>query len=156
MDLEPQLNYRLSIRKLKISALVGGTYTKSEFTQRQIGGSNISNDNLLQYISAAPSVTIQENSTANYASKYAGGFSRIGFIWADRYIVNFTGNVDGSSLFGPGHRWGKFGSAGAGWIFSETRLLKDLAPWLSFGKVSADYGLTGGNTNTPYQYQHID
>jgi TonB-linked SusC/RagA family outer membrane protein len=153
IDIEPQVNYSRTFGKARISMLVGGTYTSLLKDQTLLSGNQFVNDNLLNYISAAPVIVTGQAPTSNYKTKYAGSFSRIGFIWDNRYIINLTGNVDGSSLFGPGHRWGKFGSAGAGWIFTETRFIKQSLPWLSFGKLSGNYGLTGGYSVSPYQYQ---
>ena len=153
IDLEPQINYSRIFGKLRVNAGLGGTYLKSQIAQELQAGTDYTNDNLLGYIAAAPTINIIQSPSYNYTSKYAGLFSRLNFIWDNRYILNFTGNLDGSSLFGPSYRWGKFGSAGAGWIFTETQLVKRSIPWLSFGKISGNYGLTGGNSVAPYQYQ---
>ena len=153
IDIEPQLNYARSFGKLRISALLGGTYSKDQKAATAMQGYNYTNDNLLPYISAAAVVSASQTSDYNYTSKYAGYFSRLGFIWDKRYIINLSGNLNGSSLFGPEHRWGKFWSAGGGWIFSETGLIKRSMPWLSFGKLTGNYGVTGSAGVSPYLYQ---
>jgi TonB-linked SusC/RagA family outer membrane protein len=150
LDLEPQLNFDQTIGKARLSILLGATYTKNITSTLAATGLNYSNDALLNSLAGASTISVGDGGNV---TKYVGSFGRINFIWDSRYILNLTGNINGSSLFGPGHRYGSFGSLGAGWIFSETKWIKQALPWLSFGKVSANYGVTGSNNVTPYQYQ---
>ena len=39
--------------------------------------------------------------------------------YKDRYILDGTLRYDGSSLFGPGHRWAPFGRISGVWRVSE-------------------------------------
>jgi len=150
VDIEPQITYQRVFGKLKLDALVGGTYQKQSSNSLSVNGNNYPNDALLNTLAGAASITA---SSSALVTKYAAAFGRIGLIWDSRYILNLTGNDNGSSLFGPGYRWGQFGSVGAGWIFSETRLVRQALPWLSFGKVTANTGVTGSNSVSPYLYQ---
>jgi TonB-linked SusC/RagA family outer membrane protein len=150
IDIEPQLRFNRTFGRARIDAVIGGTYEKDISGSQFISGTNYTNDALLNSLAGASTYEII---ASNLVDKYVAGFGRANLIWNNRYIVNLTGNVDGSSLFGPGHRYGEFGSAGAGWIFSETKWSKSALPWLSFGKVTANYGVTGSNSVQPYQYQ---
>jgi hypothetical protein len=149
-DIDPQLSYSNTFGRAKVSVMVGGTYQKNINARDFTTGSLYTNDALLNSLSGAASVSV---SATNVMDKYVAGFGRATLVWDNRYIVNLTGNINGSSLFGPDYRFGNFGSVGAGWIFSETELMKQAAPWLSYGKITANYGITGSNNVTPYQYQ---
>ena len=150
IDIEPQLRYNRTFGRARIDAVIGGTYQKDVSGSQYITGTNYTNDGLLNSLAGA---SIFQVIASGLTDKYVAGFGRINGVWNNRYIVNLTGNINGSSLFGPGHRYGNFGSAGAGWIFSETKWIKQQASWLSFGKLTANYGITGSNSVSPYQYQ---
>jgi len=149
-DIEPQLSYNNTFGRARVSVFVGGTYQKNVVANGYITGSNYLNDALLNSLGGASTITA---TSSNVVDKYMALIGRATLIWDNRYIVNLTGNVNGSSLFGPDHRFGNFGSVGAGWIFSETQWVKNITPWLSFGKITANYGVTGSNEVQPYQYQ---
>jgi len=149
-NIDPQLNYSRTFGRLKLNVLFGGTYQKNVHASELITGYNYTNDALLNTYSGASSIA---GSLQNVVDKYVAGFGRVNLVWNNRYILNLTGNINGSSLFGADHRFGDFGSVGAGWIFSETKWIKGTTPWLSFGKITANYGVTGTNATQPYQYQ---
>jgi hypothetical protein len=90
------------------------------------------------------------NSYGKY--NYAAVFGRISYNYAEKYIINLTGRRDGSSRFGPGRQFANFGAIGAGWIFSEEKLIKDHLPFLSFGKFRGSYGITGSDQVGGYRY----
>ena len=150
LDVEPQLKYTRAFGRLTLNATLGGTYQKNITSSQLISGSNYLNDALLNSLAGASTVS---GTSTSLMVKYAAAFGRLNLIWDKRYILNLTGNINGSSFFGPDRRFGNFGSAGGGWIFSETKWVKKVSPWLSFGKLTANYGVTGSNAVPPYQYQ---
>ena len=150
LDIAPQLNYERRISKGELKVLAGAEYKKNSNASTNTTGYGYSNDALLGTISAASSVSAYD---AYSIYKYIGFFARIGYIWDKRYILNFSGRRDGSSNFGPGNKYGNFGSAGIGWILSEESFCKQNMPVLSFAKLSASYGSSGGDGIAAYQYQ---
>jgi hypothetical protein len=82
-------------------------------------------------------------------------FGRLKYMYNQEFIVNLTGRRDGSSNFGPGRQFGTFGSAGAGWIFTQEKALKRTLPFLSFGKLYGSYGTSGSDGVAAYQYQAL-
>jgi TonB-linked SusC/RagA family outer membrane protein len=150
VDIEPQLNYQKYIHNGMLTGLLGGTYKESLSASNQQNGSNYADDGLLTSIEGAKSVINTDNSSIY---KYVGAFARVNYIYASKYIINLTGRRDGSSNFGPTHRFGSFGSVGLGWIFSEEAGFKKTLPFVSFGKLSGDYGTNGTDGVAPYMYQ---
>jgi TonB-linked SusC/RagA family outer membrane protein len=149
MDVAPQISYDHKLSKGQLSVVVGGEYKKDISSSNQTQGYGYSNDALLGTIDAAQTVYSYDSYELD---KYDGVFGRIGYTWKRKYILNVTGRRDGSSNFGPGRQFGNFGSAAAGWIFTEEPFLKSWR-WLSFGKINISYGTQGGNGVQPYQYQ---
>jgi TonB-linked SusC/RagA family outer membrane protein len=150
INIEPQLDLKKAIGKGNLSVLLGGTYKKNLNSNDIINGYGYQNDNLLGSVAGASSLYASNASTVY---KYDAAFGRIGYIYDHKYIVSLTGRRDGSSNFGPGRQFGAFGSAGAGWIFTEENSIKKTLSFLSYGKLSANYGTSGSDATAPYQYQ---
>ncbi|MDI3321376.1 SusC/RagA family TonB-linked outer membrane protein [Pinibacter soli] len=150
-NLEPQIEYANDQvgKKGKLSVLLGTTFQESIDQSQVTDGSGYTSDLLLQSIKAAPSVTV---SSAYSQYRYNALFARINYNWAGKYLLNVTGRRDGSSRFGPGKQFANFGAVGAAWIFSEERLLQNMLPFLSFGKLRGSYGITGNDKIGNYQY----
>jgi TonB-linked SusC/RagA family outer membrane protein len=158
--IEPQIDYSRRVGKGTFSFLIGSSLQRSLQTGKAIEGNGYTSDGQLENLSAATSSRIAENSYSDY--KYTGIYARLNYNLDERYIVNLTARRDGSSRFGPGKRFAKFGAIGAGWIFSKERFF-DTQSILSFGKLRVSYGTTGsdaiGNygfldtySPTPYPY----
>ncbi len=84
---------------------------------------------------------------------------RINYGFRNKYLVTFTGRIDGSSrfagdvsLFGDTKKYGFFPSAALGWIISEESFLKPVR-FLSNLKLRASYGITGNTGINPYATQ---
>ncbi len=69
-------------------------------------------------------------------------FARAGYKFADKYLLNLSGRIDGSSAFGVDRRYGFFPAVSAGWILSNENFLTG-SKALSFLKLRASWGLTG-------------
>ncbi len=147
--IEPQAEYTRRIAKGKLTVLAGGTFQQNINASTAAEGENYNNDALLGSLSAAGSKTMSD---ANSLYRYSAVFGRINYIWDRRYILNLSGRRDGSSRFGPGRQFGNFGSADLGWIFSEEQWIKQRISPLSYGKLRASYGTTGGDVIGDYQF----
>jgi len=77
-------------------------------------------------------------------------FSRINYGYMDRYLVTFTGRVDGSSKFGAANRYAFFPSAAVAWKASEESFIKDLAVFSNL-KLRSSIGYTGNSEIAAYQ-----
>ena len=78
------------------------------------------------------------------SSSMASFFTRETYNYDDRYLLTYTFRRDGSSNFGPDHRWGSFHSAAVAWRFSNEAFVKKFAEkWLSNGKLRIGWGQTG-------------
>ena len=77
-------------------------------------------------------------------------FARLNYGLMDKYLVTFTGRVDGSSKFGESNRYAFFPSAALAWRVSEEEFLKSV-PTISNLKVRASYGATGNSEIPAYR-----
>lgn len=68
--------------------------------------------------------------------------ARANYSFDDRYLVTATVRRDGSSRFGPKHRWGTFPSASAAWRISKEAFFNENSP-VNDLKLRLGYGKTG-------------
>jgi len=115
-----------------------------------MAGFGYTNDALIQSIGSAPYQSSGENVALK---KYVNVHGRINYNWLNKYILELVGNRDGSSNFGPGRQFGNFWSVGGAWIATQEDWLRRLLPkWWSFFKINANYGITGLDLGSNYQY----
>ncbi|WP_127127056.1 SusC/RagA family TonB-linked outer membrane protein [Pseudoflavitalea rhizosphaerae] len=149
--LEPQIVYDTRLlAKGNLSVTAGATIRSdmSESTSSRALG--FTSDALLRSLANAPIVL-----TDYYRSpyKYAGIMARIEYIWDNKYVVNGIWRRDGSSRFGPGSRFGNFGSVGVAWVASDETWVKNaLSPVVKFLKFNANIGTAGTDGGGDYQY----
>ncbi len=87
--------------------------------------------------------------------KYNALFARINYNLKNRYLLNVTSRRNGSNRFGSKNLFHTFGSIGAAWIFSEENLIKNIFPFLSFGKLRCSFGTTGNDQIADYQFLNL-
>jgi TonB-linked SusC/RagA family outer membrane protein len=77
--------------------------------------------------------------------------ARVNYGYKDKYFLDLTARVDGSSKFGANHKYGLFPAISGAWRIIEEPFAKNLS-WLSDLKLRGSYGVTGnaGGLN-PYQ-----
>lgn len=85
-------------------------------------------------------------------NKLLSFFGRASYDYKSRYLFSGTLRADGSSLFGPGNRWGLFPSASAAWRISEEAFMAGAQDWLSNLKLRLSYGSAGNNRIDPGLY----
>ena len=150
LTFEPQLIYDTWIGKGKLGVITGATFKNEKRESLSNMAIGFTNDAMLRSISSAPA-SFSSNTLSPY--KYFGVFGRVEYIWDNKYVMNVTGRRDGSSRFGPGNRFGNFGSIGVAWVASaEPWLAKALAPVVSMLKFNANFGTAGSDGGSDYQY----
>ncbi|TKC56920.1 TonB-dependent receptor [Pedobacter hiemivivus] len=148
--LEPQLDYTIQLGKGNLSALAGGTFQHSITEAQSVIGGGYVSDEQLENIKAATVVTPRTYTYTKY--RYASFFGRLTYNFDEKYIINGTFRRDGSSRFGPGKRFGNFGSVGAAWLISNESFVKDQLKFLSFAKLRTSYGTVGNDQIGSYQF----
>ncbi len=75
------------------------------------------------------------------------------YSFKQRYILDLNLTMDGTSKFGPGHRWGYFPSASAKWIISEEPWIREhWGKWLSMLSIRPSWSITGNAPGQDYLY----
>lgn len=148
--IEPQATYTHKLGEGTLQALAGGTWQQQISEGHSLSGTGYPGDNQLDNMQAASELSVLNYNYAQY--RYTSVFGRLNYNWQGKYIVNGSFRRDGSSRFGPNHRFGNFGAVGAAWLFYEEPFVARALPFLSFGKLRGSYGVTGNDRIGDYSY----
>jgi TonB-linked SusC/RagA family outer membrane protein len=151
--IEPQITFKHQIGKGKLDVLAGGTINQQNYNGLNQSGQDYLSDALLPNLAAAATKYVNSSTQGMY--RYDAIFGRLSYNLQDKYLVSLNARRDGSSRFGSANEFHDFWSIGAGWIFSEEKFIKDHVPFMSFGKLKANYGTTGNDGIGDYRYLSI-
>ncbi|MEJ7691847.1 TonB-dependent receptor [Daejeonella sp.] len=82
-----------------------------------------------------------------------GGFSRLNYVFNNKYLLEINGRYDGSSKFPTDQRFGFFPSFSAGWRVSQESFWKISPKFISDLKIRGSYGSLGNGNINSYIYQ---
>ncbi|MEO6232399.1 MAG: SusC/RagA family TonB-linked outer membrane protein, partial [Ferruginibacter sp.] len=100
------------------------------------------NDLGVQNISLASTATQTNDGFSSQYGTYAY-LSRVNYSYADKYLLELQGRIDGSSRFATGHKFQKYWGGSAGWIFTKENFLEGITSIINFGKLRGSYGSAG-------------
>ncbi|UMQ41194.1 TonB-dependent receptor [Chryseobacterium sp. Y16C] len=152
------LNYKKTFGNHKLDVLVGQEIVKTDGESLAINvkwfPKSISAQEAFANIQAAapPSGLVQDAPKAGRVpDRLASFFTRANYIYKNKYILTASMRADGSSVFGPGNRWGYFPAASAAWKIGEEKFLKD-SQTITDLKLRLGYGLSGNNRIGSFLY----
>jgi TonB-linked SusC/RagA family outer membrane protein len=133
------------------SLKVTGVYATQQetFKSNSISASGFPNDATAnEAVQLALNRTVSSNRNKQLLESYMG---RINYGFRDKYFLDFTARVDGSSKFGANNKYGFFPAVSAAWRIIDEPFLQN-AQWLSDLKLRGSYGITGNAGGiSPYQ-----
>jgi TonB-linked SusC/RagA family outer membrane protein len=150
------LKYNHSFGSHTIMAQAGWSMEQSTYEYLQAYRQNYVDPNL-QEINAGSTDHITNAGTSN-GWALESWFGRLDYNYKERYLLESNIRFDGSSKFAPGHKWGTFPSASAGWRVTEEPFVKHLnLTWLDNLKLRGSWGQVGNqNINgSLYPYQAL-
>ena len=143
------LTYDKQLGQHHLNLLGGASWQQS--VRKRLGGSTqyFANDYYRQYNLGAGSQPSPPSSSYNKWS-INSYFARLSYRYANKYLVTFSGRVDGSSRFGSEHKYGFFPSLGVGYVLSEEPFMQQLEA-IDYLKIRGSYGVTGNTEIGSYQ-----
>jgi TonB-linked SusC/RagA family outer membrane protein len=78
-------------------------------------------------------------------------FLRGNYNYKSKYLVTFTGRVDGSSRFGDNNKYGVFPSVGLGYVISNEPFMQGMSNSINELKLRSSFGITGNTEIPTYQ-----
>ena len=148
MILENFFNYNKQFGDHNISATLGNTYSPSNmYRSVNVAGSDYTSSEI-KNVALANSTSIK-GANVNSGKSRLSYFSRIGYTYKDRYILNLSARRDASSVFGINNRWGTFYGVGFAWSITEEEFMKSMTA-ISNLKLRGSYGKTGNDNIAPF------
>ena len=111
----------------------------------------------LAYIDSAIGDTDDERTSGGTGNidhqRLASYFFRFDYNFDERYMLEVTVRRDGSSRFGPGHKWATFPAASLGWNISNEPWFKAASiSWINQFKLRASWGKNGNENIGNFGY----
>jgi TonB-linked SusC/RagA family outer membrane protein len=138
---ESQLNYRKVFGEKHAFDVLAVFATQNNIAQangqtgRGFANDFTQNNSIGSAISQSISSTKSESSLDSY-------LGRISYAYNNKYFVDVTGRVDGSSVFGENRKYGFFPAVSAAWRVIEEPFIRGLT-FINDLKLRATYGITG-------------
>ncbi len=116
------LTYNKSFDSHSINAVLGASFEKSTASNTKGWGEGFDNETLTNITSAT--VFTNASSFAS-GSGLASYFGRVNYNYNDKYILNLSARVDGSSKFAPDNKYAFFPAVGVAWNMSNESFLEN-------------------------------
>jgi TonB-linked SusC/RagA family outer membrane protein len=153
-----RLTFKKSFRLTKINAMVGTRYMQSESEQDFALGINSATDQLIGIANSNVLFRTFGGEIGKWRS--LNNYLTANYSYADKYLVNFSVAVDGSSRFGTqqglgflnfdnglrinGNRFAVLPAVGGAWVISSENFMKNFSR-LDLLKLRVSYGLVGND-----------
>ncbi|MBB4037137.1 TonB-linked SusC/RagA family outer membrane protein [Dysgonomonas hofstadii] len=146
---EARLQYSKNIQKHYFSLM--GAFEASKWTMKNIynKATNFEDTALGIWgidqglVTYAPKYTYDGNQTASFISRGTYTFD-------NRYVLNASLRIDGSSKFGINNKYGYFPAVSVAWRASEEEFIKEI-DFISNLRLRTSFGMTGNNQIPSYQ-----
>ncbi|HEY6900284.1 MAG TPA: SusC/RagA family TonB-linked outer membrane protein, partial [Puia sp.] len=140
--------YSKSFGEHRLNFLVATSMQQNNAANNQITAYGFPNDDFgymfLGGVTNKNRTVLSSDFTTSTLMSYMG---RVDWGWKGKYFATATFRYDGSSKFGPSHRWGAFPSLAVAWDMSREKFMSKMSV-ISHWKWRAGYGVAG-NQNIP-------
>ena len=144
---ENTLTYSKTFADHTITVLAGNTLQKADIEDITLNATNFTSDDVTN-IGAAGVYTTSDRLSAWSLASF---FSRVNYVYKDRYILTANYRIDGSSRFGKDNKYARFPSVAVAWRISEEDFIKDNFPEVSNLKLRASWGQSGNQPRDFYE-----
>jgi len=149
-EFQSYLNYNKTFAQdHNVTALLGFSSDRRRYDRFHSEYMNSVNEEVL--VTFPDYLTPSKTYTTATANASASVFSRIGYNYIGRYLVQGSYRRDGSSRFGATNKWGNFLSASAAWRFSDENFMKWAKPALVDAKLRYSIGQLGNDKVGDYE-----
>ncbi|MDN3582405.1 SusC/RagA family TonB-linked outer membrane protein [Mucilaginibacter flavus] len=151
--------YNAQLGDHSVNAALGSNITSATSSYKGFEARGFSND---RFTNIGFARTYTPDSAPNgdeAASRLIGTFFNGSYAYKNKYLLDATYRIDGSSAFGSNKRFAPFWATGIGWNMHYEDFIKNNFPSISRLKITASTGITGSVdfppslSNTTYTYQ---
>ena len=129
---------------------LGGEIKRSDSYSRTLVATGFLSDDLADIAYATSYSNNVPPSGSESLSASVGAFAAANFVWKNRYFVDGSYRLSGSSKFGANNQYAPFWSAGAGYNLHNEEFIKKLG-WVNTLRLRTSYGYTGSVKFDAYQ-----
>lgn len=141
------LTYDFSLKKHNFSLMGGATQQHAQYNGAWLAGFDLADSYPnIHSISAANQIDKDACGSSASAWSLASFLGRIAYNYDSKYLLTMNFRADGSSRFAPGHRWGYFPSASAGWRVSSEKFMEPLKNVIDDMKLRIGCGMNGNQS----------
>jgi TonB-linked SusC/RagA family outer membrane protein len=145
------LNYAKKFGEHSFTALLGFEKDRTKNDLVHLEGKNFIIESA-HYVKGAFMDNLTKQTATGNAVSTASAFTRLGYDYQGRYLVQGTYRRDASSRFGPNKAEGNFFSGSAAWRFSDESFMRWSNNVLTDGKLRLSWGQTGNDRVGYYDY----
>lgn len=139
------LNYNKQIEKHAINAVLGATNEHFGSNSFSGNGRGYTLPDLTYDAIGSGTQTLNSIGSGRAETRLISFLGRVNYSYNDRYLITASVRADGSSRFGPNHRFGYFPSGAIAWKLHEEEFLKEV-PYITELKLRASYGAIGNQS----------
>ena len=160
-QVENYFSYNRQFGKHSIAAVLGQSAMSYSYIYVSGTDYNLKETNpAMAYIDSAIGSTDDERTSGGTGGydhqRLASYFFRFDYNFDERYMLEFTIRRDGSSRFGPGHKWATFPAVSAGWNITNEPWFRDGRPdWINQLKIRASWGRNGNENIGNFRYASL-
>ena len=100
----------------------------------------------------ANNTIILDPTTVGQPSNFRGASLKVGYDYANKYLIDFNSAYNGTDRFAAGHRYGYFPAVSAGYNMNKEDFFKNLFPVFGLFKIRGSYGIVGSDAAPGNQY----
>ncbi|MBO4842109.1 MAG: TonB-dependent receptor [Bacteroidales bacterium] len=160
-QVENYFSYNRQFGKHSIAAVLGQSAMSYSYIYVSGTDYNLKETNpAMAYIDSAIGSTDDERTSGGTGGydhqRLASYFFRFDYNFDERYMLEFTIRRDGSSRFGPGHKWATFPAVSAGWNMTNEPWFREGRPeWINQLKLRASWGRNGNENIGNFRYASL-
>ncbi|MBR3292622.1 MAG: TonB-dependent receptor [Bacteroidales bacterium] len=160
-QVENYFSYNRQFGKHSIAAVLGQSAMSYSYIYVSGTDYNLKETNpAMAYIDSAIGSTDDERTSGGTGGydhqRLASYFFRFDYNFDERDMLEFTIRRDGSSRFGPGHKWATFPAVSAGWNMTNEPWFRDGRPdWINQLKIRASWGRNGNENIGNFRYASL-
>jgi TonB-linked SusC/RagA family outer membrane protein len=143
------LSYNKQINRHLINASMGGNLKENTSSQKSFQARGFTNDRF-DNISFANSYYENDSPQGlDAVDRLVGSILAVNYSFDNRFLLDLSARLDGSSKFGTDKKYAPFWAAGIGWNLHHEKFLASV-PTINQLRITATTGLTGGVSFPPY------
>ena len=137
--------------KHSLTVMLGAAANVYKYRRITIGRKNFASNSMNDFtggsVKEGDQITTNSKDEDYYLDESIGSFfGRLGYTYAQKYLLEANFRADASSRFAKQGRWGYFPSFSAGWRVEQEDFMKNLT-WLDALKLRASWGKNGNINN---------